>query len=256
MKALILYFSGTGNTKYVAKLIDSEMRTLGLSTELHSIEEAFSIQPDTYDFLVLGCPKYYERPVFYFIDYLKKNLPKSKNTVPAMMFCTQAGPLNTDFKGLEKMLAKKNHRIIAEESITLANNLLFFGTFKPTDPEKINEATENARQLVKPLVAAFVSGKGNKQSLNPFLVASEQLVAVLCTKFMPVFAMKYSASSDCIGCGLCAKKCPKQNIAMREHRPVFGKQCIFCTRCINICPANAILYHNKKCPQYKLIEKI
>lgn len=129
MNALILYFSGTGNTKYAAQKFEQELKNRNIRTEIHSIEEDFSIKPDTYDLLIFGCPKYYE---------------------------------------------------------------------------------------------------------------------------CPVFAMKYSASEDCIGCGLCAGKCPKNNITMKDKKPELGRNCMFCMRCINLCPANAILYRGTKFPQYNI----
>ena len=250
MKTLILYFSGTGNTAYGANVIKEALQELGSEVEVHSIDEKFEIMEGTYDRLVLGFPKYYELPTFYFVDYLKHHLPASENTIPTMAFCTQAGPLKTDFKGLEKLLARKNHRLIVEKSFPVANNLLIFSAFRPTEKETLTANLVKLRSDVIPLLNDFIKGIEHKERLNPFLAFTERLVAISCTKLFPVFAMKYSSSPECIGCGLCAKKCPQRNIAMKAGRPEFGKHCMFCMRCINICPKNAILYNKKKCRQY------
>ena len=255
VKALILYFSGTGNTKYVANLICDEMKNLNFETEIHSIEDEFTIVSDSYDMLVLGSPKYYEYPPLYFMEYLKRSLPMCKNSIPTMMFCTQVSPLTTDFKGIEKILRRKNHRLIVEKSFPIANNMVIFSSFPPTDLKKVEANIKDMQSQIVPLLSEFSSGIVSKEFPNWFLAVAEQLVARFCTGTFPVFAMKYSTSVQCTGCGLCAKKCPKGNIAMRDGRPVFGKKCMFCMRCINLCPANAILYNDKKCSQYKLITK-
>ena len=47
---------------------------------------------------------------------------------------------------------------------------------------------------------------------------------------------------DCVGCGLCAKKCPVQAIEMRDGKPVWVKdKCVMCLGCLHRCPKFA--YH-------------
>lgn len=256
MKALILYFSGTGNTKFIAKQIAADLEELQCETMLYSIEDAPKIEPDSYDLLVLGSPKYFEYPVFFFLDYLKKNLPCSSKPVPTMMYCTQASPLMTDFTKVKKMLAAKNHNLIIGKSLPVANNFLIFKSFEKTTPEKRKANLEAALAECRQLSEKLVKGTPSEENIGKALAVADRAVAVLCNKLFPVFAMKYGAGESCIGCGLCAKKCPKNNIKMANGRPEFGKSCIFCTRCVNNCPVHAITYHNQTCEQYHMIEKI
>lgn len=254
MKALILYFSGTGNTKYIADKMKSALIARGCDAEVHSVEETFEICPNAYDFLILGCPKYYEYPVFFFLEYLKKRLPAASKPTPALFFCTQAGNLNTNFKPLRRLLSAKNYNLIAEKSIPIANNLLFFG-FHPT-PEDVKTAQITAgEKQANELVENLIHGAACRESIHPILGFVDHAVAALCDRLMPRFFVQYSSNEDCTGCEYCAKKCPAANIEIKNHRPVFGNKCIFCTRCINACPQNAILYRNRKFPQYRISEK-
>ena len=47
----------------------------------------------------------------------------------------------------------------------------------------------------------------------------------------------------CIGCGLCAKKCPVQALEMQDRRPVWRKErCVMYLGCLHRCPRFAIQY--------------
>lgn len=64
----------------------------------------------------------------------------------------------------------------------------------------------------------------------------------------------FTAGPACTGCGLCAKRCPTNNISLQNGRPVWGGSCTHCMACICRCPAEAIEYGRKSRgkPRYHL----
>jgi ferredoxin/flavodoxin len=79
-------------------------------------------------------------------------------------------------------------------------------------------------------------------------------------------AAKFAVSEACIGCGQCAKLCPRHNIRIRNKRPEFGTDCAQCLGCLQFCEQEAISigkitdkrehYHNPNVVPEDLMQEI
>ena len=71
--------------------------------------------------------------------------------------------------------------------------------------------------------------------------------SIVNTVFYPLFvkADAFYSTDECMGCGLCDTLCPLHNIQMKDHHPVWGKECTHCMTCIARCPKKAIEYGKK-----------
>lgn len=250
MKGLILYFSGTGNTKYIAKCIQQEFFDSGCFTDLISIENSPKINLDKYDFLVIGSPKYYECVPFFFLKWIKKNFPNSKNIIKTILFCTGTSPTNTSFSKLSKILKDKNCEIVATKTFQMPNNYLI-GIYKNTVPNNCEKYSVKGCKKARELVNNFLIDISSIEKINP-------IIGLLCENISKTFckssrnkAKSFSVSVDCSKCNRCVNACPTNNIKIVNNRINFKNKCILCTRCLNICPKNSILYKNKKITQYK-----
>ena len=70
-------------------------------------------------------------------------------------------------------------------------------------------------------------------------------------RFISLINKKIHIDRDkCVDCRLCEKSCPVGCIKI-DNGVSHTKECIFCQRCINICPKSAFLYKDKELSQYK-----
>ena len=119
---------------------------------------------------------------------------------------------------------------------------------------------DEARQIVakaEPVIDRVIT---TIQSNQPFAPTRSNLYG----RFMsgavnPVFynffvkANAFTTSSACIGCGQCAKRCPMNNVTLKDGKPVWGERCTHCMACICYCPVDAIEYGKKSVgqPRYR-----
>ena len=72
--------------------------------------------------------------------------------------------------------------------------------------------------------------------------------------------------TDCVGCGQCARLCPRGNISIANGRASIGTNCIGCLSCLQYCPQQAISigritdrrehYHNPNVTAAELTEPV
>ncbi|MBR5116112.1 MAG: 4Fe-4S binding protein [Lachnospiraceae bacterium] len=63
---------------------------------------------------------------------------------------------------------------------------------------------------------------------------------------VPGMTENFYPTQDCDGCGICAKKCPTGHIKMIDGRPDWGKPCLMCAQCGDVCPKGAIAFGKRE----------
>jgi multimeric flavodoxin WrbA len=103
-KALLIYWSKTGNTEKVANAIKQGFEQAEIGVIVKKPEEAEALDYFDYDLVCIGCPSYYWHPPEPITDFLKKKFAehrqngKVKPSAPkvqgksALIFVTFSGP--------------------------------------------------------------------------------------------------------------------------------------------------------------------
>ena len=129
MNGAIYYFSGTGNTKWVADKFKDKFKDNNIDIDLVSIENIQEKNINEYDFLIFGTPVHAELAPKIFNDFISC-LPRTKRKVNCLLYCTlgakKAGALDV----IRSTLESKGYRILIQDYIQMPNNNYFLVLLK------------------------------------------------------------------------------------------------------------------------------
>ncbi|MBO5944644.1 MAG: EFR1 family ferrodoxin [Clostridia bacterium] len=237
---MIFYFSGTGNSKYVAEQI---AKITG--DEIVSINDKLK-QSDTSDInandkLVFVVPTYSWRIPRVVRDWiLKTDFEGTKN---AWFVMTCGSEIGNAEKYNKQLCKEKGFVYMGSAQVVMPEN--YIAMFNSPTQEKIEEIFNKADaeiQKVANLVLennSFSTPRNNLQ--DKFMSGPVNML------FYPMFvkAKDFYADDKCTNCGKCVKVCPLNNIEIKNNKPVWNKNCTHCMACISYCPTSAIEYGKK-----------
>lgn len=125
-------------------------------------------------------------------------------------------------------------------------------------------AQKRSERMAKKLVASILAGEKSRKA--PPKMALNALESSVWPKLAELKAKQFDVTDACVGCGQCAKLCPRGNIRIVDGKPQFGTNCIGCLSCLQYCPNEAITltqksvkrehYHNPNVSAKELMESI
>ncbi|MCQ2969868.1 MAG: EFR1 family ferrodoxin [Clostridium sp.] len=247
VKAAIIYFSGTQNTKFVAYNMKKQLEKNNISTDLINIEKD-TMLPSNYKYIIIGGPIYVDLYPDMLVKYIRKNL--YGYTGQCMLFCTQSS--NKPPSAFQDVLNRASFLNIKYcEFIQMPNNFYNF-MFKKTSKEEQDKRVEAAINLSRKSIDEFLNGNEKIYHTNFLKV---DFVKAVYKMFYPYIAKKLTKNIDvdlkkCNHCGMCEIRCPRRSIHVTD-KVNFNDKCLLCQRCMNSCPRNAFLYKNKVYDKYQ-----
>ncbi|MCI9592410.1 MAG: flavodoxin [Lachnospiraceae bacterium] len=244
---MILYFSGTGNSQYVAKQIGKETGdcTLNLFQKLrdHDYGEITSEKP-----WVIVTPTYAWRIPRLVSQWILKNPLTGSNKIYFIMTC--GGDIGNAEGYTGKLCTEKKMTCMGCAEIVMPEN--YIAMFKTPAKEEAEKIIQAAQGPIKAAITAIQ--KGEKIPSKQLSVKDHLTSGIVNDIFYPLFvhSKKFYVTEACISCQKCVGFCPMKNIGFTGGKPVWGHNCTHCMACICRCPAEAIEYgkHSKGLPRY------
>jgi ferredoxin len=238
MSKQIYYFSGTGNSLYVAKKIQEQLG----DTQLIKITAALRDQPPTIQVEVFGLvfPVYAWGPPVIVEEFLKKATIRK----PGYLFvvATHGGGPESALKAVEKILLKQGLAPDSAFDIAMPGNYIVGSN--PPAGEEMQTILRTAEAKLADILGKIAGRVKTTVPVGQFPGMLKTLIIhPLFAKFIHTQDKKFLATEKCTGCGICAQVCAVQNISLNSaSRPEWQHHCEYCLACINWCPVQAIEY--------------
>ncbi|MNM12123.1 hypothetical protein D3C81_222950 [compost metagenome] len=239
-RTAIFYFSGTGNTEVVARLLSEALTREGGGADLFRIEDIIKGHrtPDYAGYGLIGIG----HPVMGFgasslVERFVRQLPSSSGT-PVFVFKTASSPHYINYGAshvLLRSLRQKGYSPFHNSLLAMPCNL-----FMKYDDRLNKQLYEAARRKTEDIGNEIRGRMPRKLKMNLLLrvvLRSVYWGEGIAARF---FAKGLSASSSCTLCMKCVRECPVSNIKKTEQGLSFGSDCMWCMRCIYNCPREAI----------------
>lgn len=239
---MILYFSGTGNSKYIAQKIGTitgdQVISINERLQKGNMEQLQSDAP-----FVFVCPTYASRIPRIVKDYIIKVIFSGTANVYFILTCS-AQTFNA-VHYINKLCQKKGFNLLGFAEVVMPQN--YVALFNVSGKEeadatiakaetKITQLAMNIRDKLK--LPVFNETGGIKGQISSGMINS------IFYKFI-IHADGFHATEKCIHCEKCAKLCPLNNIDIVNGTPVWDDRCTHCMACICACPKEAIEYKDK-----------
>ena len=244
---MILFFSGTGNSKYAAQHIADALGDV--PTDLNRRIKAGDSSPiETGERLVIVTPTYAWRIPRIVREHLLKTELRGAKRAWFVMTC--GSEIGNAAKYNRALCAEKRLECMGTAQIVMPEN--YIAMFSAPQADEARRIVAEAEPDFERIIAAVRAGERfppTRRSLYDRFMSGpiNPIFYRFCVK-----ADAFTAGSACTGCGQCARRCPLNNIELQSGKPVWGKRCTHCMACICYCPTGAIEYGRKSAgkPRY------
>lgn len=234
---MILYFSGTGNSEYVAKklagMLEDSLLSINQRLREKSLKKVHSDRP-----LIFVCPTYAWRMPRLVEQWIQRvSFTGNQNAYFVLTCGDSIGDAGSHANALCR---EKNFQYMGIQKVIMPENYLAMFQV-PEEPEAI-ACVMRAEPVIEEIAELVKNGLPfHEEKVSVFDKLSSSAVNGLYYALM-VKDKKFIVTEDCIGCGKCANVCPLHNINMDEGYPHWNQKCTHCMACITECPRTAIEY--------------
>lgn len=224
---MIFYFSGTGNSKWVAEQLAKRINDKAVDMMSGSGADVTKDE-------VIGVvfPIYAWSPAEPVVEFVKTLHTEGK-------FIFGIGTC-ADEAGLAMGQLQKYVPLNSTYSIKMPNNYIIASNVE--SDEEIKSKLKEARVQLD-VIAKEIQARKNVHRVTRGKMAKlkSSVIAFGFNRFART-TKPFKVTDACIGCSQCASTCPAKTIEMLDGKPRWQQKCYQCLKCVHTCPTQAIEY--------------
>jgi ferredoxin/flavodoxin len=240
LKALLCYYSGSGNTALAAQYLAGNVKSCQI--EMFNIEDGGVPELDGYDAVGFATFANFWAPSALMSEFID-TLPEQHGK-PAFLFSTFGMVNGNTTRIMADLVTERGFMVVASHALHTPENYppmisKGFGNVDAPNPRELDSFRRFVEELDETLARINagepVTAKGTYVRMLGRIIPNYPR-----DNAARVMGPKAVDESRCTACGICAAGCPRQAIRL-EPKPVFDEsKCSGCWRCYNQCLMAAI----------------
>ena len=237
---MILWYSGCGNSRFVADTLSKELGDDNMIFIPEAARQGTALEFGPDEALGIVFPVYSWSVPKLVSEFLRTFSIKGK---PSYIFaaCTCGDQTGLTYEHLKKDLHKQSLTLDAFFSFQMPETYINLPGFSLDTPENAKRKIDGTKESLSEVIGLIKQrAQGNYDKLRGSKTFLKSNILKPLFYGLLITDRKFTVSDQCIGCGICAKSCPLQNITMQNGRPHWNGHCTNCMSCYHRCPKNAI----------------
>lgn len=237
MRVLLIYYTGTYNTRYLTHQVKERFCSLGWDVD--AVEITVDTPPvctDGYALIGFSYPIYgfnTPRPFDRYVKQLRISKMQRyfiyKNSGETMAMNNASSRL------LLHQMKRKGARFVGEYHYVMPYNIHF-----PYERPFVRQILQQNQKLLDIMMHNLMHGRIMRIQSNPIYNLASFFVSIQKIGG-DINSFLYRVKEEkCTHCGKCIRDCPNHNIYEKHGKIRFHHHCDMCMRCSFYCPANAI----------------
>jgi Pyruvate/2-oxoacid:ferredoxin oxidoreductase delta subunit/flavodoxin len=246
-KAVIYYFTGTGNTAHAANALQSAFRQYDIAATLQSVQHNTRPIDGRYDYYLFLFPVYVLTVPSIMQRFLKR-MPISSGAKAAVIANhgvisyrggKEIGYESQAVQRAAQILMRRGYDVCLTDAVGYPVNLTVLS--EPPLYDACEAIMDDAALRLERIAGLIARGQKSIKQHVPIA----QLFGTIGNFLFNYlgrwqFGKTFIADCDCNSCEICSKACPVQTISIFNGKPHWGYGCNVCLCCYNICPKRAI----------------
>lgn len=252
---LTLYFSGTGNTAYLAHRFSEQTGARCLSIEEPAAFASIIAEHDT---IVFCYPIYGSRPPRNMREFVARHADALQGK-RVVLFVTQSLFSGDGARSFLDLLPAGHVEVVYGEHFRMPNNVSnLWPLYRRQREAKLHACRNRVDTKLTGVCQEIQDGIEKRRGFSgvsrflgwlqakPWLSGGEALMG----RSLNIY------HNHCTACGLCVRLCPTKNLVQQGDTIVPQASCIVCYRCVNRCPEQAITVFFPQRPKWQYTSEV
>jgi len=248
---MIIYFSGTGNSKYCAQMLADKLED-ELLDSFNYIKNGISAELISSKPWVFVSPTYCWQLPHIFEDFIRS--ARFEGCKEAYFVMTCGSDIGNAGEKIKKLCREVGLEFQGVLPVVMPEN--YIAMFEVPQPDIAKRIVLVAKRSLLKAIRKIRNGERFPEQKVHLLdkLKSGPLNPIFYKIF--VKAKPFYTTDACVGCGKCSNVCVLNNISIKDGKPEWGDSCTHCMACICGCPTEAIEYGKKSLgkPRYICVE--